>query len=144
MSWLNFCYAKCTTNAEKLQQNVKWWQVFSKLLNSPNPSAFFALIHQSLGQFPNPSAFLHSSIGHLVNFLTQVPFFIHPLVTFTAMTLLLYYASDFELADVVQIVHSIPYYFPPLPTSIHNEVKMFYGHEDASLGSCCLLTYAYK
>jgi hypothetical protein len=23
-SWLNFCYAKCTTNADQLQQNVKW------------------------------------------------------------------------------------------------------------------------
>jgi hypothetical protein len=65
------------------------------------PKCLFAFIHWSLGKFPDPSACLHSSIGHLVNFPTRVPFCIHPLVTFTAMTLHLYCASDFELAEVM-------------------------------------------
>ncbi len=68
------------------------------------PKTQVLFLHSSidhLGQFPTQVPFLHSSIGHLVNFPTQVPVCIHPLVTFTAMTLHLYYASDFELADVV-------------------------------------------
>jgi hypothetical protein len=100
--------AKCQMVVDDLQQAPKFPKPKCFFCTHPSvtwsisrPKCLFAFIHWSLGQFPDPSACLHSSIGHLVNFPTQVPFCIHPLVTSTAMTRHLYYASDFELADVV-------------------------------------------